>query len=701
MPELREPPSPDQLLTGLDPEQVEVARNLHGPLCVLAGAGTGKTRAITHRIAYGVATGVFQPTNVLALTFTARAAGQMRSRLRDLGVLGAQARTFHSAALRQLTYFWPRILGGEVPQLVKQKARLVAQAANSVRVATDPAAVRDLAGEIEWAKVSLHTAESYQVAAAQHNRVVSAPLTPEVVCRVMTAYEDLKTEQGLLDFEDILVTAAALLRNYPQAGDAVRRQYRHLVVDEFQDTSPAQAELLKCWLGDSQNVCVVGDAGQTIYSFAGANPTLLTQFGRTYPEATVIRLVRNYRCPAPVVELANRVLAGAPAEQRRPYVRLQAAKTGAETPVLRCVADDDEEARDVAEAVAGLLAHGKQAADVAVLFRTNSQSEPLERALAQRGVPVVLRGGERFFARDEVRKALVALRGAVHAHAEDHRPVGEIVRDVLTSVGWTAAEPTGTGAVRERWESWQALVAMADDMARQRPGSMVVDVVAELDDRAEAQHAPTVQGVTLASLHSAKGLEWDHVFLVGVSDGLLPISLAARPEDVEEERRLLYVGVTRARESLALSYAQSRHGGSRGTRKVSRFLTDHGKFLKVTRSRAATPEHRTSGTSRLCRVCGEALTTKADRSIGRCATCPSSYDEALFEELRRWRKETADMAGVPAFVICTDASLTVVAEKLPTSRDELLAVPGFGATKVSRFGDDIVAIVANFSGQRA
>lgn len=699
MPQLPQPPQPDHLLTGLDPEQVEVARNLHGPLCVLAGAGTGKTRAITHRIAYGVATGVFQPTSVLALTFTARAAGQMRSRLRDLGVHGAQSRTFHSAALRQLSYFWPRILGGTMPQLLKHKARLVAAAANSVRVATDPAAVRDLAGEIEWAKVSLHTPQSYPVAAAQHNRVVSDPLTPEVVCRVMTAYEELKTEQGLLDFEDILVTTAALLRNYPQAADAVRRQYRHLVVDEFQDTSPAQAELLRCWLGDSHNVCVVGDAGQTIYSFAGAQPTLLTEFSRTYPQASVIRLVRNYRCPAPVVALANRILAGAPAPQRRPYVRLEAAKSGSQTPILRCVADDDEEARHVAEAIAGLLARGKQAADVAVLFRTNSQSEPLERALAHQGVPVVLRGGERFFARDEVRKALVALRAAVHAHAEDHRPVGEIVRDVLTSVGWTATEPTGTGAVRQRWESWQALVAMAEDMAEQRPGAMIADVVAELDDRAEAQHAPTVQGVTLASLHSAKGLEWDHVFLVGVSDGLLPISLAARPEDVEEERRLLYVGVTRAKESLAMSFAQTRHGGTRSTRQISRFLTDHGKYLKVTRSRSATPEHRSQG-NHMCRVCGGTLTTRADRFVGRCATCPSSYDEALFDELRRWRKDTADTAGVPAFVICTDASLTVVAEKLPTSRDELLAVPGFGSTKVARFGEDIMAIVANFSAQR-
>src|SRR5690554_6699417 len=287
--------SPDQILEALDPEQREVALATTGPVCVLAGAGTGKTRAITHRIAYGVRTGTYAPTNVLAVTFTARAAGEMRTRLRELGIEGVQARTFHAAALRQLGYFWPRVVGGQVPRLVEHKARLVGEAAERVGLSVDRVAVRDLASEVEWAKVSLVTADDYPAAAVGAERPAPAGQDHATVARLIRAYEDVKTDRALIDFEDVLLVLAGILQSRPDVADQVRRQYRHFVVDEYQDVSPLQQHLLDQWLGGRHELCVVGDPSQTIYSFAGATPYHLLTFEQKHPGARVVRLVRDYR----------------------------------------------------------------------------------------------------------------------------------------------------------------------------------------------------------------------------------------------------------------------------------------------------------------------------------------------------------------------------------------------------------------------
>lgn len=686
---------PETLLMGLDPEQRAVATHRGGPLCVLAGAGTGKTRAITHRIAYGVHSGFYQPNNVLALTYTARAAGEMRSRLRDLGVPGVQARTFHSAALRQLQYFWPKIWGSRVPQLIKGKAQLVAHAAASVRVPTDPAVIRDLAGEIEWAKVSMVPLERYaQIASARGRQPGGLDLT--AIARVGAAYEQAKLNHGVMDFEDVLLMTAALMRDHEEVLDAVRRQYRHLVVDEFQDVSPIQHELMTMWLGKNSSLCVVGDAGQTIYSFAGATPEYLTGFTKHHHGAEVIKLIRNYRSTQAVVHLANRVLAGAPAAARASYVSLQAGPNAGTKPKIHTTSDDQEEAQWVAHEVQRLVQNGADPATIAVLFRTNGQSEPFERALTDAHVPYLVRGGERFFARPEVREALVALRSAARSQGEDERIV-EVVRAVLVGLGWSQTPPEGTGAVRQKWESLQALMALAETVSADRPGTTVADVVQELDDRAEAQHAPTVQGVTLASLHSTKGLEWDHVFLAGMCEGLMPIGLASSPENIEEERRLLYVGVTRARLSLALSYALSRQPGGRSSRRLSRFLVDHSKYVAESRSRTATPKYRSAERDKTCRVCGTTLETRSEKSVGRCSTCPASYDEAVFERLRQWRLTTAKAASVPAYVVFSDATLTVIAERTPSTLRELADIPGVGQAKLGRYGDDVLEVLAETS----
>jgi DNA helicase-2/ATP-dependent DNA helicase PcrA len=683
-------PDADSVLEMLDPEQREVATTLQGPLCVLAGAGTGKTRAITARIAYGVHSGVLVPQRVLAVTFTARAAGELRTRLRGLGASGVQARTFHAAALRQLRYFWPRHVGGELPPLVEHKAALVAEAAGRLRLATDRATVRDLAAEVEWVKVTMTDRDDYPAAAAKVGRSAPAGLDPAMVVRLLTAYDQVKRDRHVIDFEDVLLYTVGLIAEHRQVADAVRGQYHHLVVDEYQDVSPLQQALLDQWLGGRDEVCVVGDPHQTIYTFAGASPDFLLGFRERYQGAREVRLVRDYRSTPQVVGLANRLVARAPAG-RHGRLELVAQRPAGPEPDLREHPDEPAEARWVASRVTALMADGVSAGEVAVLFRTNGQSETYEQSLADAGVPYVLRGGERFFDRPEVRQARLLLRGAARS-ADDGDDLPTVVRAALSGGGWSSTPPDGAGAVRDRWESLSALARLADDLAEARGDATLADFVAELDERAEAQHAPTVDGVTLASLHAAKGLEWDAVFVVGVNDGMLPITYAETPEQVEEERRLLYVGLTRARVHLAMSWSLSRSPGGRAGRRPSRFLDGLHSSGGPSRSAARKATRRKGPAA--CRVCGRPLSAPVARKLGRCEDCPSSYDEALFERLREWRAEQAREQSVPAYVVFTDATLTALAEVVPTSEQQLLAVSGVGRTKLDRYGADVLAICA-------
>ncbi|MFN8075850.1 MAG: ATP-dependent DNA helicase UvrD2 [Kineosporiaceae bacterium] len=698
--------SAERVLAALDPEQRAVAEALRGPVCVLAGAGTGKTRAITHRIAYGVHCGIFTPQHVLALTFTARAAGELRTRLRALGVGGVQARTFHSAALRQLGYFWPRVVGGAPPKVQEYKAPLVAEAANRLRLSVDRTTVRDLSAEIEWAKVAMLTPATYVAAAERAGRGQPGGVEFVTLARLLEVYEDVKAERGVIDFEDVLLLTAGILADRPDVADAVRAQYRHFVVDEYQDVSALQQHLLEQWLGGREELCVVGDPSQTIYSFAGASPEHLLRFGVKYPGATQVRLIRDYRSTPEVVALANRLIAGR-GRTATPVLQLVSQRPSGPVPTLRGYDDDLAEAEAVAASVRALVAAGTRASEIAVLFRTNAQSQPLENALSEVGVPYVLRGGERFFQRKEVRDAVLLLRGAARAgtpepawDAEGDAAPGmpEQVRAVLASAGWSAAPPATGGAVRERWESLQALAVLADEFAESTPGATLGDLVAELDERAAAQHAPTVEGVTLASLHAAKGLEWDAVFLVGMSEGLMPISLAEGWAALEEERRLLYVGITRARQDLHLSWARARTPGGRGTRQPSRFLDglleSAGTPAPAPRKAAAPRSARGGGLARTCRVCSAPLGTAAERKTARCSDCPPTYDEAVFERLRAWRKAAADAASVPAFVVFTDATLVAVAERAPSDERGLVAIPGIGPSKLARYGAQVLRVLA-------
>ncbi len=559
-------PRAASLLEALDPEQRQVAETLRGPVRVLAGAGTGKTRAITHRIAYGVATGVYEPTEVLAVTFTTRAAGEMRQRLRGLGVTGVQARTFHSAALRQLRYFWPHVNGSDLPTLTESKIGLLATAARRSRIASDQALLRDLASEIEWAKVSNVHPDDYARIAPTRGRSV-ANHDPETVARVFSTYEDVKRTQGRMDMEDVLLFTAGLLADDERVAAQIRRQYKRFVVDEFQDVSPLQSALLDLWLGGRDELCVVGDPAQTIYSFAGANAAYLRDFPGKFPDTASIELVRNYRSTPEVVAAANTLLAGSSSRS----VELRAQRPSGPAVTYDASPDEVAEAGAIADRIARLRDAGRPPGEMAVLFRINAQSEAFEEALASRGIPYVVRGAARFFDRPEVRQAVTLLRGTARSGQAAADDMVETVRATLSGLGWGPEAPAARGQTRDRWESLQALVDQAVEFAK-ADGADLGGFVDDLDRRASEQHAPVADGVTLGTLHAAKGLEWDSVFLAGLQEGTLPFSYADSPAEIEEERRLLYVGMTRARLDLALSWSLARNPGGRGTRKPSRFL---------------------------------------------------------------------------------------------------------------------------------
>jgi DNA helicase-2/ATP-dependent DNA helicase PcrA len=674
------------MLDGLDDDQRAAATAPRGPVCVLAGAGTGKTRTITHRIAHLVSTGHVAPGQVLAVTFTARAAGEMRTRLRALGVAGVQARTFHAAALRQLRYFWPRVVGGPPWQLVEGKLRIVGQAAGRAKMGTDAATLRDLAGEIEWAKASLVAPAEYPAAVARLRRDVPGPA--EQVAAVYAGYEEAKNAAELLDFDDLLLHVAGALEGHADIAQEFRDRYRCFVVDEYQDVTPLQQRVLDAWLGERDDLTVVGDANQTIYTFAGASPKHLLEFPRRFPEAVVVRLQRDYRSTPQVVGCANTLIGAARDRPAGTRLRLIGQRPAGPDPDFTEHDDEVAEAAAVATRIRRMVADGVPPSEIAVLFRVNAQSETYEQALTEAGVPYQVRGGERFFHRPEIRRAMSVVRMAgagTGALVDD-------VRAVLAPVGLTP-DPPGGAAQRAQWESLLALVELAEELAGVEPDADLRRFAAELETRADAAHPPTVQGVTLASLHAAKGLEWDVVFLVGLVDGTLPIQHADGDEHaIEEERRLLYVGITRARRQVLLSWALSRQPGGARRRRRSRFLY------------GLVPEHHPAsrialgergGAKPRCRVCGSPLVGVDALKLRRCGDCPSDVDTELLDRLRSWRSDEARDQQVPAYVVFTDATLTAIAEHRPVDRAALVGIPGIGSRKLDRYGAAVLALVAD------
>ncbi|MEV3901128.1 ATP-dependent DNA helicase UvrD2 [Mycobacterium sp. NPDC050551] len=693
----------EPLLTDLDDEQREAVLAPRGPVCVLAGAGTGKTRTITRRIAYLVAAGHVAPGQVLAVTFTSRAAGEMRARLRaldqdsDASTASVQAMTFHAAARRQLQYFWPRVVGDTGWRLLDSKFSVVAQSANRAGMQSSTDDVRDLAGEIEWAKASLISPEGYAAAVAEIGRDI--PFDAARIAAVYAGYEALKArndDAALLDFDDLLLHTAAAIENDAAVAQEFRDRYRCFVVDEYQDVTPLQQRVLDAWLGSRDDVTVVGDANQTIYSFTGATPRYLLDFSRRHPEAAVVRLERDYRSTPQVVSLANRVIAAARGRIAGSKLHLVGQRPPGPEPTFSEHPDEVAEAASVAKAIARLIESGTSPAEIAVLYRINAQSEVYEEALTEAGVAFQVRGGEGFFSRQEIRQALLALQRAAERAEDDGAgaALGEVVRGLLEPLGLTAEAPAGVRA-RERWEALAALAELVDEEVALRPHLDLRALVVELRQRADSRHPPVVQGVTLASLHAAKGLEWDAVFLVGLADGTLPISHALThgpdSEPVEEERRLLYVGITRARVHLALSWALARAPGGRQGRRPSRFL--NGLAPQASSDTGPGRPRRQKGATPRCRVCNGALTSPPAIMLRRCESCPSDLDEELLGRLKEWRLQTSKELKVPAYVVFTDNTLIAIAETLPTDDAALVAIPGIGARKLEQYGPDVLALV--------
>jgi DNA helicase-2/ATP-dependent DNA helicase PcrA len=581
----------DPVFDGLDDAQRTAVTTLRGPVCVLAGAGTGKTRVITRRIAHGVATGAYSPGRVMAVTFTAKAAGEMRGRLRALGVQGVSARTFHAAALAQLNHFWPIVAGSPAPRIVDSKVRLLGQAASELKLHVDATTLRDVAAGIEWRKVTMRSVDDY----ARQRPDGVGNLDATAVHDLQRAYERVKDERHQIDFEDVLLACAGMIEAEPRVAQDVREQYRHFTVDEFQDVSPLQQRLLELWLGDRRDVCVVGDANQTVYTFAGADAGLLLGFERRYPDAQVIRLEQNYRSAQPVLRVANALMRG------RPGALELRGERGIDAPLPTLVRYDDDahEAAGVAAAVRAQLDAGVDPRTIAVLYRAHAQSAELTTAFAAAGIAVTVLGGTRFFDQAEVRQAIMALRAASVAPLESG--FHDSVRDVLRSLGLTDDPPPAGGALRDAWEARRAVLALAEEMPADTGLRAFTDL---LMARARDHHEPALATVTFATLHAAKGLEWDHVHLVGLAEGQLPISYARTFDDIDEERRLAYVGITRAARTLSLSWSP---GLGRSPRQPSRFLQEIGSRIlderpararSVARSQAAGSRPDPSGRRR-------------------------------------------------------------------------------------------------------
>jgi DNA helicase-2/ATP-dependent DNA helicase PcrA len=535
----------EEILAALDEDQRTVALATRGPVCVIAGAGTGKTRAITHRIAYAAAIGTMEPSKVLALTFTARAAGEMRTRLRSLGVPTVAARTVHSAALKQLIYFWPTVFGGRTPDLMNSKTPFLTEAVNradltgEIRI-TSRETMRDIATEIEWAKVSQVAPIDYldQVNARQMKPRVKA----EHIAAIYVAYESLKKQELAIDFEDVLLLTSAMLEEERTVRERVQDQYRYFTVDEYQDISPIQQRLINAWLGSRKDICVVGDPAQTIYSFAGATPVFLNTFTQRFPEAEVIRLSTGYRSTPEITFAANALLRNSSMGQE-----LTASNDHGLHPSVDGYKDESAEIAGILTQITTLLSEGTAPQEIAILARTNSQLKGVERAMNSKGLPYQVRSTERFFERQDVRDFLKQVRQASVLPTEGATWIDELR---------TIAQPYLTG---ESIDGIAALLHLGRELDSDDgfTPKTLRGFLREVEDRVTQNNPPTMPVVTLATLHAAKGLEWERVFLMGASEGILPLetgSTGTSDAFVAEERRLFYVGMTRAKVDLHISY---------------------------------------------------------------------------------------------------------------------------------------------------
>ena len=524
--------NPSEILAQLDDAQQAAVTNLKGPLAIIAGAGSGKTRTISHRIAYGIATGEYAEGRVLALTYTNRAAAELRSRLRLLGAPGVQVRTFHAAALAQLQFFWPQLTESMAPKLVTQKASMVNEVLDEMSIRVSDQERLALQAEVEYLRYAMLEIDQYETLERPRLSLNAARFVD-----FFKRYEQFKQQKRIVDWEDAILLTCGLLRNETRMLSHVQQQYRYFTVDEYQDISPLQQSLLETWLGERDELCVVGDPRQTIYSFAGATSGYLTGFLNRFPDASVIELDRNYRSSIEIVELANRIA---------PDLPLQADRQVSSRPKSLAFSSVSAESNSVAANIQ-LISQTRPLSSIAVLARTNSQLLPIEKELKKLGIESQLRGSGRFFRRPDVIQANAAIRAL--RTMESKEPLFVEVSKILSALGWSS-QPKKT----EGWEALNWFVEVLDEL-----GNPTLDeYLRELDDWERSGHEPQREAVTLATIHGTKGLEWESVFLVGVNQGIFPIGYAQSDAEKAEERRLFYVAVTRAQSNLQVSYTKEK-----------------------------------------------------------------------------------------------------------------------------------------------
>jgi DNA helicase II / ATP-dependent DNA helicase PcrA len=656
-----------RLLEDLNEAQREAVSITSGPLAIIAGAGSGKTRVISHRAAYAIETGVVVTDRVLLVTFTDKAATEMVERMASLGHPGVMAKTFHAMALSQLRHFWPsRHEGAPIPATVDGKGRLLFPLASRLPGGYRFTQVKDLAETIEWAKVRRIRPERWVAEGGDR-----APIPAELFARLYADYERSKARAGLIDFEDMLVETVDLLETDAAARALVTSRKTWFSVDEYQDTNPLAERLVHLWLGESRDLAVVGDPDQTIYTFTGATPEYLLGFERAHAGARVVALTENYRSTPQILALANRLVGPGPRGA------LQATRPPGPVPSIRRFADDDAERAALVSGIRELLRGGTEAGEIAILVRINAQLPELEQAFTRAGIPFTIRG-QRFFDRREIREARRLLRD-LKIEASSSTQVVAAVRHLLEERLGLGAEVGRAGdEAAERSAALETLLEIVGDLASTQPDLSIADVLAELDRRDAEEAAASAGGVNLLTYHRAKGLEWDAVFLPALEDGLLPIRQAKEDQEIAEERRLLYVGITRARTHLALSWAQSRAGagGKEGRRRPSPFL-------------AALEDPATRAARRVTVLPGAPLA--APRRA-------RDDDSPLMTALREWRSIAARSDGVPAYVIAPDSLLIEIADRQPATIAALRRVKGMGPSRLARYGEEILEIVERRSG---
>ena len=677
----------DALLEGLNTEQRLAVTSTSSPLCILAGAGSGKTRVLTRRIAYRAATGDLDPRHVLALTFTRKAAGELTTRLRSLGLREqVAAGTFHSVAYAQLRTRWAE-RDITPPQLMTRKAGFVVGLLTGTERATPGI---DFVTEIEWAKARMVEPESYPAAAEAAGR--RPPISFDATAAVFARYEHERRARRLIDFDDMLRVCQRDLLADSAFADSQRWRFAHLFVDEFQDVNPLQHALLEAWRGDRPDLCIVGDPNQAIYSWNGADPDLLRTFSQRFPEGETIRLRDNYRSSPQILAAANALLVGGRGVDHDGTQT--ATRPDGAVPGIRQLPDERAEAAAIARAARDRHGPGTRWSAQAVLVRTNAQLPVIAEALGAADIPFRVRGATPLLDQPEIKAALADLR-------RTPRPFTEAIHDLALSLGGDDESESDRAA--ERRANLDALVQLAHDYGAVESPPTVPGFLQWLSATTRAdQPDPSGDAVELLTFHAAKGLEWPIVHLAGLEQGFVPIGHARTPAAWAEERRLFYVAATRAERELLCTWASTRTFGERSVpRDRSEFLDTFAAACDaleagldpVAVGNGATVPERPSTSTRPTRARTNPRPSGGRRRAGAYPDSLDASDHRLFDALRAWRAERAKSADVPAFVVCNDHTLAEITLRRPTTPVELLGVNGMGDVKVSRFGDEILAIV--------